>query len=256
MTADSVVLLHGWPGSTADYRRVIPKLGTLRVVTVDLLGFGGGYTRPVTNEEMTPEAHTHRILELIRREGLRPVVAGYDIGSRLAQMLARAAPEEIAGIVITPAYPGIGSRQTEPEFSGRYWYQHFHRSGLAADLIDGNEAAVRTYLGAIWRTWGGDGSLSHGPEFDRLVAGYSRPGAFRASIGWYSTPRGYAGATPVTVPSIMLWPGRDELFPVEWADRIPEWFPNGRVIVLPESGHFVPLEAPDAFADAILDLAT
>ena len=232
----TVVLLHGWPGSTDDYRRVLPLLEGVDTDIPELFG----------HEDASADAHAARILASIDGP-LLPV--GYDIGSRIAQAIARAAPERVVGLVTSPAYPGLGDRPFQPDFAPITWYQHFHRNGLAAELIDGNEQAVRTYLGHIYREWSADESLLT----EELVAQYSVPGAFRASVAWYSANCGYAGVAPVAVPTIMLWPDADVLFPVTWADELGEWFEQAELRVI-QSGHFVPLEAPDAVAAAIREL--
>jgi pimeloyl-ACP methyl ester carboxylesterase len=52
----------------------------------------------------------------------------------------------------------------------------------------------------------------------------------------------------------VLWPDdHDPLFPQAWADRVGDYFSAITVRKLSGVGHFVPLEAPDAFAGAILD---
>ena len=50
------------------------------------------------------------------------------------------------------------------------------------------------------------------------------------------------------VPSTVLWAAADPLFPVAWADALGEWFTQHELRVLPDVGHFVPVEAPAAFA--------
>ena len=247
-----VVLLHGWPGSTDDFRRVIPLLPENLHPTVPALrGFGSAFDGELTASEATAVAHAERVIAQL----VGPAVfAGYDIGSRVAQTIARIAPELVLGLVVTPAYPGIGDRRNEPEMQQHFWYQHFHRNGLATTLLDGKPDAVRDYLTFVWSTWTNDQSLLDGPEFDSLVADYSRPGAFTASIQWYTANRIPADETPTAVPTVMLWPSGDPLFPLAWADRFDEWFTNGRLEQV-DSGHYVPLEAPAAFAAAIGELA-
>lgn len=232
----TVVLLHGWPGSTDDYRRVLPLLEGHNTYVPDLFA----------DDDASADAHAQRILAATTGD-LVPV--GYDIGSRIAQAIARRAPERVTGLVTSPAYPGLADRPFQPDFAPITWYQHFHRNGLAADLIDGNPDAVRKYLGHIYGEWTEDESLLT----EQLIAQYSVPGAFRASVAWYSANRGYAGVAPVTVPTIMLWPDADVLFPVTWADRLQDWFVDAELRII-QSGHFVPLEAPRAVADAIQQL--
>jgi pimeloyl-ACP methyl ester carboxylesterase len=52
----------------------------------------------------------------------------------------------------------------------------------------------------------------------------------------------------------VLWPAHDPLFPLEWSDRIGEFFAAARLIHLPGAGHFTPLESPAEFAAAITAL--
>ena len=54
------------------------------------------------------------------------------------------------------------------------------------------------------------------------------------------------------VPTTVLWPEHDPLFPREWSDRIGEFFADQRLTWLDGAGHFSPLEAPGAFAAAVV----
>jgi pimeloyl-ACP methyl ester carboxylesterase len=53
------------------------------------------------------------------------------------------------------------------------------------------------------------------------------------------------------VPTTVLWPEHDPLFPRAWADRIDEFFVGARLRNLDGVGHFTPLEAPHDFAAAL-----
>lgn len=55
----------------------------------------------------------------------------------------------------------------------------------------------------------------------------------------------------VAVPATVLCGELEPLFPVAWADRLDAFFANAELRVLPGVGHFAPLEAPAAVADAI-----
>jgi pimeloyl-ACP methyl ester carboxylesterase len=224
------------------------------VITPDLLGFGDAFSGVPAISEATAHAHAKRILELITKRGLRqPLVAGYDIGSRIAQAVARLAPDSISSLVITPAYPGIAERSLEPSMQSEFWYQHFHRLPIAEAVLDADRRAIEAYLRYFWTHWSADADLTVGPAFDDLVDAYARPGAFTASLAWYRANKGYAATHPVTVPTTMLWGKRDPLFPTAWADRIDEWFTDIELRLIPGAGHFLPLEAPEDFASAITD---
>ena len=108
-----VVCLHGWPGSRRDYRELVPLLDAeADLVVPDLRGFGESdrhAERPAADYAAPAQAASVRAL--IAEIGLeRPVIVGYDVGGRVAQVIAREAPEEVSGLVLSPPVPGIGDR--------------------------------------------------------------------------------------------------------------------------------------------------
>jgi pimeloyl-ACP methyl ester carboxylesterase len=258
-----VLLLHGWPGERGDWREVAPRLDGLDVIVPDLRGFGASDRHPADPATAySAAAQARSVLGLIEELGLTGlVIAGYDIGSRIAQAVAAGRPGRLRGLVVAPPLPGIGARILEAEAQREFWYQSFHQLDLAEQLIDGRPDAVRAYLGHFWSHWSGPSfELSEG-ALGRLAGLYSAPGAFVASIGWYragagSVARSLAEQAPppgerIRVPTTVLWPGHDPLFPARWSDRLGEFFDQVRLRMLPSAGHFSPLEAPVEFAEEI-----
>ncbi|MGY2003450.1 alpha/beta fold hydrolase [Blastococcus sp. SYSU DS1024] len=259
-----VVLLHGWPGGRSDYRLVAPLLADVAdVVVPDLRGFGESDKHLVDPDEAyTGAAQARSVMALLDELDLGPVVlAGYDIGSRIAQVVAARSPDRVRALVLTPPLPGAGQRLLDPDVHREFWYQHFHRLDLAPRLLDGDRDAVRSYLEHFWTHWSGPSFTPTADDLDRLADSYGRPGAFTASLGFYRQgpgilARGLAEQVPaaedrLAVPTHVLWPAHDPLFPADWADRLDEFFAEVTVTPLPDSGHFVPLEAPAAFASAV-----
>src|SRR5580693_259458 len=92
----AVLLLHGWPGDRTDYREVVPlAAATAEVIVPDLRGFGESDKHPAEpSGQYSAAAQARSLIALIGELGLqRLVVAGYDVGSRVAQALARARPD-------------------------------------------------------------------------------------------------------------------------------------------------------------------
>src|ERR1700749_2741559 len=82
----AVLLLHGWPGDRTDYRAVVPRVtAAVEVIVPDLRGFGESDRPPAApRDQYTAAAQARSIIALIEELGLRrPVLAGYDIGSRI-----------------------------------------------------------------------------------------------------------------------------------------------------------------------------
>jgi pimeloyl-ACP methyl ester carboxylesterase len=259
----AVLLLHGWPGDRTDYRAVVPLVSRdADVIVPDLRGFGES-----DKHEAEPAryynagAQARSVAGLIEELALgQAVVAGYDIGSRIAQAIARDRPDLVRALVVAPPLPGIGDRILAPQAQREFWYQAFHSLELSTRLIDGQPDAVREYLRHFWSHWSGPGYEPDGEHLDHLVSVYGPPGAFAASIAWYRAGAGSVAASlaeqvpshRIATPTTVLWPEYDPLFPREWSDRIHEFFADSRLAWLDGVGHFSPAEAPDEFAAAVL----
>jgi pimeloyl-ACP methyl ester carboxylesterase len=161
--------------------------------------------------------------------------------------------------------PGIGKRILDPDAQREFWYQAFHQLPLAVDLLDGQPGALRDYLNHFWSHWSGPSFTLDAAALDHLVSVYSPLGAFTASIGWYragagSVARSVIEEAPapgdrIAVPTTVLWPEHDPLFPRAWSDRVDEFFSDATVRNVDGVGHFAPLEYPDDFAQAIREAA-
>ncbi|HEY2957081.1 MAG TPA: alpha/beta hydrolase [Actinomycetota bacterium] len=261
---DPVVLLHGWPGDRTDFEDLVPLLqGRAEVVVPDLRGFGASDKHPDPPAvAYSATAQARSVLGLLDELGLRaPVLAGYDVGSRIAQAVARAAPDRVRALVLSPPLPGAGQRVLTADAQREFWYQPFHSLRLVEELLDGRPAAVRAYLRHFWSHWSGPTFQPDESRLDHLVEAYGSPGAMAASVAWYRAGSGTVAASlaerapppqdRIAVPTTVLWPEHDPLFPRAWSDRLPGFFSAAELQPLDGVGHFTPVEAPHAFAAAI-----
>ncbi|SEG54048.1 Pimeloyl-ACP methyl ester carboxylesterase [Actinacidiphila yanglinensis] len=259
-----VVLLHGWPGDRTDYRAMVPRLAdTCDLVVPDLRGFGGSDKHPADPAgQYDAAAQARSVVALVAELGLdRPVLAGYDVGSRVAQSVAGRHPDLVRALVVAPPLPGIGRRILDPDAQQEFWYQAFHRLDLAEAVIDGNPAALRAYLLHFWSHWSGPSFTPDEETLAHLVSVYGTPGAFTASLNWYRAGAGSVAtsvreAAPapgdrIAVPTTVLWPEFDPLFPRAWSDRVDDFFADATLQLVDGAGHFAPREYPEAFAAAV-----
>ena len=234
------------------------------VIVPDLRGFGGSDKHAVAVRHFySATAQAASVIGLIRELDLSAVVlAGYDVGSRVAQSVARMQPDLVRALVLSPPLPGAGDRVLTPQAQSQFWYQAFHQLPLAAQLIDGNPDAVREYLRHFWTHWSGPNFTIAEDDLDRLVSDYALPGAFTASIAWYRAGAGMIAqsltelpperAIKIQVPTDVLWPQHDPLFPREWSDRLEHYFTDAQLHFAFDAGHFTPLECAEQFAELIL----
>jgi pimeloyl-ACP methyl ester carboxylesterase len=259
-----VVLLHGWPGNRRDYRKVVPLLTDVAdVIVPDLRGFGGSDKHAAAVQHFySATAQAASVVGLINELGLTDVIlAGYDVGSRVAQSVARMHPHLAKALVLSPPLPGAGDRVLSPHAQHEFWYQTFHQLPIADRLIDGKPEIVREYLRHFWNHWSGPAFTLTEDDLDRLVADYALPGAFTASLAWYRAGAGTVAQSLTELPpdravkiqsrTDVLWPRHDPLFPTAWADRLDDYFVDVRFHTADGAGHFTPLECPENFAELI-----
>jgi pimeloyl-ACP methyl ester carboxylesterase len=262
----AVLLLHGWPGDRTDYRAVVPLVAPAAdVIVPDLRGFGESDKHVADPaRQYNAAAQARSVVGLIDELALgRVVIAGYDIGSRIAQAVAGDRPDLVRALVIAPPLPGIGDRILAPQAQREFWYQAFHHLELSTQLVDGQPAAVRAYLRHFWSHWSGPAFTPAEADLDHLAGRYGPAGAFTASLGWYRAGAGTVATSAreqapapgdrITTPATVLWPQYDPLFPRAWSDRLAEFFTSADLRLIDGAGHFLPLEAAETFASAILE---
>lgn len=258
-----LLLLHGWPVWSHAWRPVMSRLADRHeLVAPDLRGFGGtGPAKSFPSRDAGPDRHADDLLELVDRLGWdRFGIVAHDVGSFVAQALARRLPRRLTGLFFfNCAYPGIGARWVAPRHLSEVWYQFFHQQPFAAALVGSSREACRIYLRHFLEHW------SHrrewiAPELERWVDNFLQPGRLQGGFDWYGSVHDtrlaviegrVPPAAPIALPTRVLWGAHDPVLKVEWTDRLPEFFSDLEVEVCPDAGHFVHLEQPDRAAAGI-----
>jgi pimeloyl-ACP methyl ester carboxylesterase len=256
-----VVLLHGWPQTWYEWRLVMPRLAErFTVISPDLRGLGDS-SRPLTGYDkrtvandvwrLMTETLGHRTFHLV----------GHDWGGPTAYALAASRPEAVTKLAIVDVViPGDGGDFSQ---GGRRWHHQFHITpDLPEALITGRE---RLYLQWFYQTFAYKPGAIDDAALDEFVRTYSQPGALRAGFNYYRTMAEDAKvnaaqlATGFRLPMPVLGVGGAVSYPhgrgrgadVEASMRRVATDVRGAVI--PECGHFVPEEAPEALSHLLLD---
>jgi pimeloyl-ACP methyl ester carboxylesterase len=259
---EPVVLLHGWPGFWYDWRRVVvPLAEEVDVIALDFRGFGDSDKPEGDPKELyTADRLAADVLALLDHLGVgRFVVAGHDTGAVVAQVLARTTPERVSALVLfNPPHSAIGDKPKEPASQRESWYHHFHALPWSDQLVGFSRATTELYLRHFYDHWVGNKDSVRSEEFEAIVDAFARPGALRASFGWYratyeeeTDPSAYATKDPIPLPTVVRWGERDPVKPAAWAEGIEQTFPDLDFRFVPSAGHFVPFEAPEETVTAI-----
>jgi pimeloyl-ACP methyl ester carboxylesterase len=253
-----VVLLHGWPQTSHEWRHVIPKLAPKhRIIAPDLRGLGDT-TRPLDGYDSKSVAGD--VTELVTQHlGIRRFhLVGHDWGGPTAFALACANPDAVASLtVIDVTIPGLGPDVSQ---GGKRWHHAFHMTAdLPEALIEGRE---RAYLSWFYREFSWQPNAIGPDDIDEYVRCYRQPGALRSGFAYYrNIPRNKddnralaAAGFRLKMPVLAIGGGRTEsrgranepeLSLREIADSV-------RGLVVADSGHFVPEEQPDVLAAALI----
>ena len=242
----AVLLLHGFTGSAANWAPFLEAWQGFTLVAPDLLGHGASEC-PADPGRYAMERCVEDLLALLDRLSVgRAAVVGYSMGGRLALHLALAAPDRLWALVLESASPGIDD-PTE-----RAARRESDVALAAAIERDGVEAFV-----ARW-------------ESQPLFASQARlPPAVRDELRSQrlaSDPRGLANSLrgmgaaaqeplwdclpEVQVPALLIAGELDAKY-CALARRMAQGLPRARVEIVPDAGHVVHLEQPEAFARAV-----
>lgn len=248
----AVLLLHGWPDSSAMWRHQIAPLvaAGYRVVAPDLRGFGAS--------EKPPEKASYRIdtiladaLGVLDALGIeRTHVVSHDWGAMVGWGLAMFAPGRVwRHVALSVGHPN-NWRDVPIEQREMSWYMLlFQFEGVA-------EEALRADNWKLFRQLCRD----H-PEVDTWIRDAERPGALTAGLNWYranmdpTEPTLQAMDFPdVTVPTLGVW-SSGEHYCGEAQLRDSERFVKAewRYERIEGASHWIPLDAPESVTRLILE---
>ncbi|MEM7404102.1 MAG: alpha/beta hydrolase [Pseudomonadota bacterium] len=267
------IMLHGFPYDVRSYAEVAPILARagLRVIVPYLRGYG-----PTTfRSEQTLRSGEQAVLGNDLREFMdsldigAALLGGYDWGGRAACIVSALWPDRSLGLVSCNGYNmqniARANAPAHPEIEHRYWYQYyFHsergRAGLAKFRYD--------YCKLLWQLWSPNWQFDDdtyaasaasfdNPDFvDVVIHSYRHRYGLVAGDDRVATVEAALAAQPdISVPTIAIDGAGDGVMPPEGCTSHARHFsgPYERRVI-PLVGHNVPQEAPEAFAEAVLDL--
>ncbi len=244
--APPLVLLHGYPTSSALWRGCLPALARhRRVYAPDLPGHGAS-DKPGDVDYDLP--FFVRFLEGFADVlGLRRfALAAHDLGGMAALGFAARRGERLTHLVVLDTAP-----YADWPLACRLLIAAARSRPLAALLL--RPAPFRLLLQAgVHRP--GRITREVAEEYRRhWVASEEARRAFSATVAMpparWALP--LAELRSIATPTLVLWAARDLLFGQGIARRLGRDLPSAKLVVIPGAGHFLQEDAPDAVAEAI-----
>ena len=269
-----VILLHGWPYDIYSFVDVAPVLAQAgyRVIVPFIRGYGT--TRflsdgAVRNGQPSAVAvDTVALMDALKIE--KPVLAGFDWGARTANIIAALWPERCKAMVSVSGYL-IGNQQSgrmplPPKAELQWWYQYYFATERGRA---GYDKYRHDFSKLIWQIaspkWDFDDAV-----FDRTAASFNNPdhvaivihnyrwrlGLAEGEAKYDDLEKRLARAPVISVPTITL-EGDANGAPHPEAAAYAKKFSGtyAHRLIKGGVGHNLPQEAPQAFAEAVVDIA-
>jgi pimeloyl-ACP methyl ester carboxylesterase len=268
-----VILLHGWPYDIYSFVDVAPLLASAgyRVYVPYLRGYGS--TRFLSNEAFRngqPSAVAADIIAFMDAVKIeRATIAGFDWGARTVNIMAALWPERCKATVSVSGYL-IGSQEAgkiplPPKAEFQWWYQFY----LATERgRAGYDKYRHDFAKLIWQLaspkWNFDDAT-----FNRSAASFDNPDHVAIVIHNYRWRLALADGEPkyadldkrlaagpvITVPTITMEGdanGAPHPDPSAYAKKFSGKYSHR--LIEGGIGHNLPQEAPQAFAQAVVDV--
>ena len=270
----AAILLHGWPYDIYSFANAAPRLASagFRVIVPYARGYGA--TRFLSSETVRtgqPSALAVDTIGLMDALGIkRATIAGFDWGARTADIVAALWPDRVNGIVSVSGYL-IGSQEAgkaplPPKAELQWWYQYYFATERGRE---GYSKYRRDFAELIWKLaspqWKFDdatflrsaASFDNPDHVDIVIHNYRwRLGLAKGDPDLDALEAKLAAAPQVGVPAITL-EGDENGAPHPDYTAYAKKF-SGKYLhrlVKGGIGHNLPQEAPEAFAQAVIDVS-
>jgi pimeloyl-ACP methyl ester carboxylesterase len=247
--AHELVLLHGQPGSAADWQQVATRLpASFHAVAADRPGYGSS-PRPAGGFA----ANARAVLDDLDARGVqRAVLVGHSYGGGVALSAASLAPQRVEAVILLAsvgpgcvngwdrllAAPGAGPLCALVAWRLTPWIARARLAHIARRRRHPLQADEHVN----WQVWG-----HVGPERRPLWRTFLTEQ--RALLRELSDLEGVAAS--VRAPVLLLADPNDPLVPVDTALRLARTLPEARLQLVEGAGHHLPRRIPDVVVDAI-----
>lgn len=267
--APAIVFLHGFPESHRTWRHQIAHLsGRFRCIAPDQRGYRNS-SNPQDAASYTPDKLIGDVFLLADALGVEKfTVAGHDWGGAIAWGVAiMGQGSRVTRAVIANApHPAIFQKllYTDPGQRAASQYMRTFRDTSLDPMVREHGLAAMLLKG-----FGERGALMKEPEDrEELLREWANPDTAIAMLNWYRAspmdvppldapyglPEGYAPPPlpPLAIPTLVIWAMEDVALPPSNLDGLDALIPDLTLVKVPDCGHFVTWEAPDA-VNAALD---
>ena len=262
--APVLIFLHGFPESHRTWRHQIAHLSDrFRCIAPDQRGYRGS-SKPQEVAAYTPDKLIGDVFALADALGVgKFTIVGHDWGGAIAwgtAYMGMANGRVTRAVIANAPHPAI--------FQKLLWTNEVQRGAsqyMSGFRDTGNDALVREHglVGILMKEVKWDRPSQMEPEErEALLQDWQDRDAAFGMLNWYRAspvtvppmdapyelPEGYSGPQlpPLAIPTLVIWAMDDLALPAENIEGMADVIPDLTLVQVPDCGHFVPWEAPDA----------
>ena len=251
---DKILMISGFPETRLSWNRLIPLLSLkFETIPADLPSFGdsGILSAPATTENVARVFHEFVAANL----GAPLHIVAHDFGAWCAYSWALLFPHDFKSLTLMEAgIPGVTlANDIQVSDYKRKWQFIFQMlPDLPAELTKGKEDI---YVGWWFKNKVHNPGAVPPSDVAAYVRAYARPGRMDAAFDYCRNILAdmkfnkdhYKGKVPIHLLAV----GGEYSIP-QMGEALRPYFENVTSVVIPDSGHFVPEEQPEALAKALL----
>ncbi|HCT75620.1 MAG TPA: alpha/beta hydrolase [Micromonosporaceae bacterium] len=250
----AVLLLHGFPQHSGQWDAVTPALHAagLRTIAFDQRGYSPG-ARPKDPKDYALTECVADALSIMDSFDVSTFhLVGHDWGAAAAWGLAAMHADRVRTLTaisvphLTALATAMGDENTDQRTRSSYMWMFADLDKSVPALLADDERQLR---GAFV------GSGMTDAELERYIGPMRDPAALRGALSWYTAAFAHPAPPlgPVTVPTTYLWSNGDIALGRAAAEACGRFVTaDYRFIELDGISHWIPDQAPEATADAIL----
>lgn len=248
----NVILLHGFPESSAMYAPMIPELARAgyRVMAPDQRGYSPG-ARPADLDAYTTDKLAADVFAIADAVGFdRFHLVGHDWGAAIGWLMVfEASPRILSWSALSIPHMGAyaATIAEDPDQRERSAYLGFLQLPWLPEALFAFNGFAMMRNGVY---------AEHGAEIvDEYVAIFSEPGALTAAINWY---RASGLATPpqeptVSIPTAFIWGNQDPVVGDRALQAQRQYFDGNLWETELDTGHWLMETEARAVTDAVLE---
>jgi pimeloyl-ACP methyl ester carboxylesterase len=254
-----VLLLHGFPQCSYEYRHLVPALARAgyRAVAPDLRGFGDT-SRPARIEDYALRTLGDDVAALVDALGERNAhVLGHEWGGIVAAEAALSHPEKVDRLILVNGPPAITlGRAIHHSWRQRIrsWYVLVYRiPRLPEWLLTARHGWVMSLLLSD-RAFSAEDLAAYRDAICKPRAAWAGLAYFRSIAHTIKDDANRLRGKRISSPTLVLWGERDRTLRRDLALRLDGQFTNPpRKVFFPDVGHWVIEARPDEVARTVIE---